>query len=252
MALKLITIDDEKYIRDFLINEIQENFKETIEISGQASSVKEGIAIIKKITPDIVLLDIELQDGSSFEILEALNNLDFQLIFITGFDDRAIKAIKMGALDYLLKPIDEDELKNAIEKAIDNINNTRKSLSPVMADVASQFYQNDKKEHIILKTSDTIHLVKLERLMYCKSEGNYTTFYLNGQSSVLISKPLKYAVELLPELNFVRCQQSYVINTNYVTKFLKSGSLILQDKIEIPVSGRNKDAILALIISKMN
>ena len=251
MALKLLTIDDETYIRDYLIEKIQENFKGVIEIAGQAGSVREGIALIKNTNPDIVLLDIELEDGSSFEILEALETLNFQLIFITGFDNKAIKAIKMGALDYLLKPIDEDELKIALEKAIDNVENLHQSLSPVMTGVASQFYKGEKKEHIVLRTSDTIHLVKLDRLMYCKSEGNYTTFYLDGQSSILISKPLKYAVELLPDLNFVRCQQSYIVNTKYITKFLKSGSLILQDTIEIPVSGRNKDAILKLIMSKM-
>ncbi|OUS18067.1 hypothetical protein A9Q93_04010 [Nonlabens dokdonensis] len=252
MAYTLITIDDEKYIRDFLIEQIRAEFNEEIKVVGEATSIKEGLALIKSTQPDIVLLDIELEDGFSFELLDQLDDINFELIFITGFDDKAIKAIKLGALDYLLKPIDEEELEEALNKALTNIKSKAKSDSTMMAGVASNFYKTEQKEHIVLKTSDTIHLVKLDKLMYCKSEGNYTTFYLNGQSSVLISKPLKYAVELLPELNFVRCQQSYIINTNYVTKFLKSGTIILQDKIEIPVSGRNKDAILKLVMSKMN
>ncbi len=252
MAFKLVTIDDEKYIRDFLKEQIQAEFNEEIKVVGEATSIKEGLSLIKSTQPDIVLLDIELEDGFSFELLDQLDDINFELIFVTGFDDKAIKAIKLGALDYLLKPIDEDELEQALNKAIDNIKSKNKSDATMMAGVASNFYKTEQKEHIVLKTSDTIHLVKLDKLMYCKSEGNYTTFYLNGQSSVLISKPLKYAVELLPESNFVRCQQSYIINTKYVTKFLKSGTIILQDKIEIPVSGRNKDAILKLVMSKMN
>jgi two-component system LytT family response regulator len=252
MAYTLVTIDDEKYIRDFLKEHIQAEFKEEIKVVGEAVSIKEGLSLITSMQPDIVLLDIELKDGFSFELLDQLKEINFELIFVTGFDDKAIKAIKLGALDYLLKPIDEEELEQALNKALNNIKSKIKSDPTMMAGVASTFYKTEQKEHIVLKTFDTIHLVKLDKLMYCKSEGNYTTFYLNGQSSVLISKPLKYAVELLPELNFVRCQQSYIINTNYVTKFLKSGTIILQDKIEIPVSGRNKEAILKLVMSKMN
>lgn len=251
MALRLITIDDEKYIRDFLISEIQKNFTGVIEIVGQAASVKDGVKLIEQLNPDVVLLDIELNDGNGFELLEQLQDFNFELIFITGFDDRAIQAIKLGALDYLLKPIDEEELIEALNKAVLAINENLALVSNAMTNVAFQFYNNNKKEHIVLKTSDSVHLVKLDRLIYCKSEGNYTTFYVENQSSILISRPLKYAEELLPELNFVRCQQSYIINTNYVTKFLKSGMIVLQDKIEIPVSGRNKDAILKLVMSKM-
>ncbi|WP_405369346.1 LytR/AlgR family response regulator transcription factor [Nonlabens sp. Asnod2-A12] len=251
MSLKLITIDDEKYVRDFLIEEVNKNFQNVIDVCGQAASIKDGLELIKRIKPDIVLLDIELEDGVSFDILKRLEKIDFEIIFVTGFDNKAIQAIKLGALDYLLKPIDEEELEKALNKAVSNRQAPIKNSSDIMTDVASQFYKSEKKEHIVLKTSDTVHLVKLNRLMYCKSEGNYTTFYLDGQSSILISRPLKYAVELLPELNFVRCQQSYIINTKYVTRFLKSGTIILQDKIEIPVSGRNKESILKLVMSKM-
>ena len=252
MALKLITIDDEKYVRDFLIEEVNKNFKNIIDVSGQAASIKDGLELIKIVKPDIVLLDIELEDGVSFDILKRLEKIDFEIIFVTGFDNKAIQAIKLGALDYLLKPIDEEELEEALNKAISNRKEKKRNSTQESTEVAAQFYNTEKKEHIVLKTSDTVHLVKLDRLMYCKSEGNYTTFYLDGQSSILISRPLKYAVELLPELNFVRCQQSYIINTKYVTKFLKSGTIILQDKIEIPVSGRNKESILKLVMSKMN
>ena len=251
MALKLITIDDEKYVRDFLIEEVNENFQNVIDVCGQAASIKDGLELINRIKPDIVLLDIELEDGVSFDILNRLEKIDFEIIFVTGFDNKAIQAIKLGALDYLLKPIDEEELEEALNKAISNRKEKKRYSTQESTEVAAQFYNTEKKEHIVLKTSDTVHLVKLDRLMYCKSEGNYTTFYLDGQSSILISRPLKYAAELLPELNFVRCQQSYIINTKYVTKFLKSGTIILQDKIEIPVSGRNKESILKLVMSKM-
>ncbi|MEP3969628.1 MAG: response regulator, partial [Nonlabens sp.] len=162
MALKLITIDDEKYVRDFLIEEINKNFQNIIDVRGQAASIKDGLALINRIKPDIVLLDIELEDGVSFDILKRLEKIDFEIIFITGFDNKAIQAIKLGALDYLLKPIDEEELEEALNKAISNRKEKKRNSTQESTEVASQFYNTEKKEHIVLKTSDTVHLVKLD------------------------------------------------------------------------------------------
>lgn len=144
MLLKLITIDDEKYVRDFLIESIKVHFKDEIIISGVAGSVKDSLSLIHKVKPDIVLLDIELEDGTSFEILEQLEELSFELIFITGFDDKAIKAIKFGALDYLLKPVDVEELQLAIQKAILNITSNIGKTLLQMTRVANDFYKNDQ------------------------------------------------------------------------------------------------------------
>lgn len=111
--------------------------------------------------------------------------------------------------------------------------------------------KNDKREHIILKTLDAIHLVKLSTILYCKSEGNYTTFYLEDERSILISKPLKFAVDLLSTEHFIRCHQSYIINTAFVRKIIKSGSVVLSNHSEIPVSGANKNKVFEQILSKM-
>jgi two-component system LytT family response regulator len=251
MALKIITIDDEKYIRDFIIEYVGQNFHEELVIVGEAASVKNGLKLIKESKPDIVLLDIELEDGMSFDILEILDSVDFEIIFITGFDDKAINAIKFGALDYILKPIDEDELGAGLKRAILSRKKLTTGLTSQMTDVANAYYKSDIREHVVLKTFDTIHIVKLETIMYCKSEGNYTTFFVNDKSSILISKPLKYSMELLPKDNFVRCQQSYIVNVQYIASLLKSGSIILNDNTELPISGGRKEEIIKEIFDKM-
>ncbi|MEO9503403.1 MAG: LytTR family DNA-binding domain-containing protein [Nonlabens ulvanivorans] len=252
MSLSIITIDDEKYIRDLLIDSLHNNFKHKITVEGEASSIKDGLALIKNVNPDIVLLDIELEDGNSFELLNQLETIDFELIFITGFDDKAIKAIKMGALDYLLKPIIESEFINAIEKAISAKSNKGQVAFLNQSNIAGDYYLKDIKENIVLKTIEAIHIVKIADIMYCKSDGNYTTFFLVNNKSILISKPIKYAVQLLPESNFVRCQRSYLVNANFVTQFIRSGSLILINGEELPVSGQNKDVVFERILQKMN
>lgn len=252
MNLKVLIIDDEQYIRELLKISINKYFKNELLICGESGTVKDGLRQIKECKPDIVLLDIELEDGVSFEILEALETIDFEIIFITGFDDKAIKAIKLGALDYLLKPIDEDELQQAISKAVSQRKVTRAIIPAKMMNVTTDYYIREKKEHIVLKTQDSIHLIKLDNLIYCRSDGNYTTFYIKEAPSILISKPLKYALELLPEDRFVRCQQSYIVNVGFINRLIKSGSIILHDLTEIPISGTRKEQVMNEIFKKMN
>jgi len=236
-----VIIDDEIRFRNSIRKKLEVNFSREITILGEAESVKDGIALIEKTNPDILFLDIELTDGYSFEILNQLNKHDFQIIFITGFNHLAIQAIKLGALDYILKPIDDDEFCEAVEKAIETDKNTA---IEQLIKVSSDFFNGSKIKRIVLKTADTHHIINEDDLMYCKSEGNYTTFYTKDGEHILISKTLKKTEELLSEPIFIKCHQSYLVNKFYISKMLSDGYLILNDDTKIPVSSRRKDHVL--------
>lgn len=238
MKIKTLIIDDEASVRTDLKEMLQEYFSETVLVVGEASNVDEGIAQIKALSPDLILLDVHLGNGTGFDILAAIAHKNFNIIFITGFDDNAIKAIKVGALDYILKPVDEDEFVEAIEKAI-ALKSQENPLDKLI-EVSQDFFEGVKDKRIILKTSDAVYAIYEKNILYCRSDGNYTTFYIQDFEKIMISKPLKKIEELLsPEL-FIRCHHSYIVNKKHVLKYDKSGVLIVQADIKVPVSNRRK------------
>lgn len=247
MKIKTLIIDDEATIRTDLKEKLQQHFSTTIEIVGEASSVADGIAQVLTLKPNLILLDIHLGDGTGFDILTAIDNKSFNVIFITGFDNNAIKAIKVGALDYILKPVDEDEFTEAIEKAV-ALKSEENHLDKLI-EVSQDFFEGVKEKRVILKTSDAVYAIYEKDILYCRSEGNYTTFYTQQLEKIMISKPLKKVEELLsPEL-FIRCHQSYIVNKKHVLKYDKNGVLIVHLDIKIPVSSRRKDYTLEKIFT---
>lgn len=247
MKIKTLIIDDEISIRTDLEEMLQEHFSETILVVGEASNVTEGIAQIKDCKPDLVLLDIDLGNGTGFDILSAIDHKNFNVIFITGFNDNAIKAIKVGALDYILKPVDEDEFIEAIDKAI-ALKSEENNLDKLI-EVSQDFFEGVKEKRVILKTSDAVYAVYEKNILYCRSDGNYTTFYVQDSEKIMISKPLKKVEELLsPEL-FIRCHHSYIVNKKHAVKYDKSGVLIVHPDIKVPVSNRRKLYTLEKIFS---
>ncbi len=240
--IKAIIIDDEIRLRKDIRQKLETRFQDSITIIGEAESVKNAVAIIEELQPDLLFLDIELTDGYSFEILEQLTSHNFQIIFITGFNDLAIKAIKVGALDYILKPIDDDEFDEAVEKAIETAKKGHQLEDLIK--VSTEFFKGSQTKRIVLKTTEAHHIINEDDLMYCKSEGNYTTFYTTSGEEILISKPLKYVEDLLTKTSFIKCHQSYLVNKFYIEKYLKEGFLVLKGAIQIPVSSRRKDYVL--------
>lgn len=238
--IKAVIIDDKKTIRDSIRKKLNTFFLKDINIIGEEESVKGAVKLIKTLKPDLLFLDIELTDGYSFEILEQINAFDFKIIFITGFNHLAIKAIKLGALDYILKPIDDDEFCEAVERAIATKKN--ESLEELVK-VSSEFFNGAKIKRLVLKTADAFTIINEDDLMYCKSEGNYTTFYTK-EKQILISKSLKKAEELLTETKFIKCHQSYLVNKFYIANFLLEGIIILNDDTKIPVSSRRINYVL--------
>ncbi len=245
--IKALIVDDEVLVRNDIRTKINSFFKSDIVVLAEAESVKSSVNFIKKYEPDLLFLDIELKDGNSFEILEKLNTTNFQIIFITGFNEHAIKAIKIGALDYILKPIDDDEFKQAVTRAIAAIH--KNSGIEKFINVSSDYFKGIKNKRIVLKTSEAHHIVYEDDIMYCNSDGNYTTFYMSDAKKVLISKSIKKVEELVSEAIFIKCHQSYLVNLNYIEKYIREGYLILKNNSKIPISSRRKDFVLKRINS---
>lgn len=239
--IKAVVIDDESYIRDDIRKRIISKFANKIDIVEEASSVATGKKTMQKAKPQLVFLDIDLGDGTAFDILNQLNEKDFQLIFITGFDTHAIKAIKLGALDYILKPVDDQEFNEAVEKAIMAIEEGKDMDKAI--NISNHFYSEGKHDKIVLRTLEAIHIVNFEDIVYCHSEGNYTTFHLLNEK-IMISKPMKKVEELLNKDLFLKCHQSYLVNTSYVSKYTSEGYLVMKNKAEVPVATRRKETVL--------
>lgn len=237
---RVVVIDDEQHIRDMIV----EMFKEfdNMVVVGSCASVEEGKVLINSCNPDIVCLDIKLSDGTGFNLLEQIEAIDFKLIFITSYSEHAIKAIKYGAFDYILKPIDEDELGDTIKRiCADDLSNEMidKRLS-----IAKK--SDDDRDQITLRFANSIRIVDYSDIIYCKSESGYTFFYLKNGEELLCSRGLKYFADLLDDKQFIRVHKSFLVNRSYVQEYHNDGVLILKNKIEIPVATRRKDLVLSI------
>jgi len=194
--LRTIIIDDEYSVRNTLKKLIKSNCS-NVRIVAEADGVKSGRKAIKKHHPDLILLDIKMDDGTGFDLLKQLEPVDFKIIFVTAYDQYAIKAIKFSALDYLLKPIDPDELSIAVNKAEKLV---IEELNQQLATLEDNMQTKDRsKKKIILRTFDNIHLVKLSDIIYCESNDNYTNFNLLNNRKILVSTTLKEYDDMLSE-----------------------------------------------------
>ena len=248
--LSILIIDDEKKIREMLADIINLNTTNT-KVVGFAEDVSSGVAAIEKYKPDLIFLDIKLPDGTGFDILSKVNTdiYKFQVIFITAFEEYAVKAFKFSALDYILKPVDPEELIAAIEKCKTQNNYEFKEKFETF-DLNSA-KQNNNNRKLVLKTQETIHIVEICDIIRCESDGCYTTFYTVDNRKIMISKTIKEYDELLTELVFFRVHQSHIINMSYIECFEKKdgGFVIMKDKSSIPVSSRKRDVFLKMINS---
>jgi len=243
--LRTIVIDDEQNVRKTLEKLIARNCP-NVKLVAEADGVNSGIESIKKYHPDLILLDIKMDDGTGFDLLKQLEPVDFKVIFITAYDQFAIKAIKFSALDYLLKPVDPEDLTLAIGKAeklvMFELNQQLNTLKENM------LTQEKSKKKIILKTFDNIHLVKLIDIVYCESNDNYTNFHLLNNKKILVSNTLKDYDEMLSEYGFFRTHKSYLINLMHIDRFEKAegGAIVLNNEIKVPVATRKKDKLMEL------
>jgi len=208
-------------------------------VSAACGTVKEARQLVASIQPDLLLLDIHLPDGTGFDVLND-SAKECITIFLTAYDKHAIRAIKCGALDYLLKPIDESEFSLALSKAA--------QLFPVKAEqinIASRHHKNQTRNRLVLRSHDFLQVVEIDQIVYCQSDAGYTTFYLNDKQQVLVSKTLKEFEDILTGPLFLRPHQSYLINTNYIDGYDREGYIHLKNHTQrIPVAVRRKEAVM--------
>lgn len=242
--IKVIVVDDELFARQSIIAILNSKFS-NISIVGEAESVIDAVKIIQEKKPDLVFLDIDLTDGSGFDVVNFLKPVSFQLIFVTAHQEYAIKAIKFSALDYILKPVSSFELEAAVNRLLEEKESVNQQLKLDAFDENMQD-GSTKKKKIVLKTSDSIHLINVCDVMRCEADNNYTTFYISTGERIIVSKGLKEYDELLTEHGFFRVHQSHLINISCISRFDKrdGGSIVLCDEAKIPVSQRKKQKLL--------
>ena len=251
--IKAVIIDDDAILREGM-RMMLKHYAPEIAIIGEAESVKTGTEIIENLSPDVVFLDIQMNDGSGFDILEKLNQklgkISSHIVFITAHEKYAIKAFRFSALDFLLKPVDPDELKNVISK-IKNVLHQNENFEHIKLFLENINKKNEGFKKIALSTSEGIHLFEIKDIIRCESEDNYTRFFIKNHKPVMISKTLKEYEELLTEHGFERIHQSHLININELKSYIKKdgGFVVMSDNSQLPVSQRKKERLQELISS---
>jgi two-component system LytT family response regulator len=242
--LTAVIIDDEENSRETLRLKLQKHCPE-VNVLQSCASAEEGIEAIQKHNPELVFLDIEMPRMSGFDMLEDIDNINFDVIFTTAYNQFAIRAIKFSALDYLLKPINKEDLQKAVDRAKQkkNTNNSAEQIKTLNENFRSE---KNELEKIALPTMHGLIFIELKNIVRLESEINYTRFYLTNKESILVSKTLGDFEELFSENNFFRPHKSHIINLKYVKRYLKGegGQIILEDNTTIDVSRRKKEEFL--------
>ena len=237
-----IIIDDEKHCRDVLALLLQK-YCPGIQLITACSDAQSGIDAIEMHHPDIVLLDIEMPGMSGFDMLVACSFKNFEVIFITAYNEYAIKAIRHNAIDYLLKPVDKDELVSAIARA--EKEREGRNFSPIQ-NLLEYLDGQKKTDRIALPTLEGLQILQSEEIYYCESDGGYTRFFLKNGKVSLISKTLKEVGDVLEPKGFCRIHHGYLINLRYVQKYIRGdgGEVIMANGKNIPVSRNKKQEFL--------
>ncbi len=218
-------------------------------VLGEAEGVRSGIELINQTKPDVVFLDIQMQDGSGFKLLEIIEKIDFRVIFTTAFDQFAIRAIKFNALDYLLKPIIPQELINAVNRA-EALKEREKHLEgQSIEELLDTFKKNAESQKIVLTTTEKKHFIEVDNILRCESDSYYTRYFFTDGKSIIISKTLKETEKTLSEFDFFRPHKSHLINKKYIRGYLKQegGFIVMTDETRIPVARRKKEMVMEIL-----
>ncbi len=239
--MKAIIIDDLSDARLAIKSDV-EAYCPTISIVGEAEGVVSGAKLIREVNPDLVFLDIQMPDGTGFDLLEITGTDRFKVIFTTASDEYAIKAFKFSAVDYLMKPIDPDELISAVDKSI---NNSHKGSIEILQNTM----RDGSAKRIALNTQEKTLIKEISEIVRCESSVNYTMFYFSDGTRLLVTQTLKNYDDLLSPYDFLRVHQSHLINSKFVKEYNKSdgGYLVLKDNSTVPVSTRRKNVVMEMI-----
>jgi two-component system LytT family response regulator len=243
--LRAIIIDDEPHMRQ-TIRKMLGMYCPNVGIVAEAGGVATGVDAIREHQPNLIFLDIKMDDGTGFDLLDQLRPIDFKVIFITAWDQYAIRAFRFSALDYLLKPLDPDDLVNAVAKAgqseQENFNIQLENLNEHLNT------QDQSQRKIIIRTLESIFLVPVKDIVFCESASNYTSVHLAGGRKIMVSSTIKEYEDMLDEYGFFRVHKSYLINMKHISGFEKAegGYVVLENETKIPVASRKKDLLLEM------
>jgi two-component system LytT family response regulator len=244
--IRTIVIEDEEHSRNMLLRLLREHCRQ-VNVVAEADSVRSGLTAIIEERPQLVFLDIELQSETAFEILERIPEINFELIFTTAFDHYALKAIKFCAIDYLLKPIDLNELLIAVAKAEKRLSHEylNRNLEALLHNIKTD---SQNGHRIALPTLEGLLFIKVSDIIYCESSGPYTKFILKRPEQILTSRHLKEYEDLLSGYNFFRIHKSYLINLHEIQKYVRGegGQLIMSNGASLSVSKLRKDDFLQI------
>lgn len=245
--IRTIIIEDEPVSREMLAMMLKRHDQE-IELVDSCASPADGITSIAKHKPDLVFLDIQMPKMTGFDMLKKIQPINFEVIFTTAFDQYAINAIRVSALDYLLKPVDDEELSAAIEKYKERV--SRKEPSVQYEHLFNNLLnKNPLDKTIALSASDGISFIKMSDILRVEANGRYSKFYLLNKETILVSKTLGDYEEILSANQFFRIHDSAIINLNHVKKYIRGdgGTVVLSDNTELDVARRRKEEFVKLI-----
>ena len=244
--LRTIIIDDEAHMRETL-RTLLSRYCPQVQVVGEAFGVVSGLATITELHPQLVLLDIKMDDGTGFDLLKQLETIDFKVIFITAFEKYAIQAFKFAAVDFLLKPVNPEELADAVRLA----ENLTKNQVNTQLQVLEENLKTDiqQKRKIILKTQENLYLIDLCSITYCESDGCYTRVHTTENEHILVSRTLREFDDMFSESGFYRIHKSYLVNMVQARRFEKQegGYIVLKNGSKIPVASRKREELLELL-----
>jgi two-component system LytT family response regulator len=247
--IRTIIVEDEPYSREHLEILIND-FCSKVELVGQAGDVSSGFDLIKKMKPDLVLLDIEMPDGTGFELLQKFPEINFEIIFTTAFAEYAVQAFRYSAIHYLLKPIDPEELVLAIDKAEEELR--RKNIDErINAFFHNMQNQSGNTQKLVLASGSNIFVVSTSEIIMCKADKNYTHFFIEDGRDIIVAHTIKEYEKLLSNDGFLRVHRQYLVNIDHVKSLNKAngGEIYLSGNMKVPVTMRKKD-LMKLLMGK--
>ncbi|OJJ14369.1 hypothetical protein BKI52_43610 [marine bacterium AO1-C] len=241
--MKTLIIDDNEHAQESL-EELLQAYCPQLTLTGKAANIQEGKALIEQASPELVFLDVEMPTGTGFDLLHQLSTIDFKVIFTTAHEKYALKAIKFSALDYLLKPIDAQELVEAVEKAQQGT--SENALEFKMETLFQNLANGQTDQKILLRDKYGFQVTPVKDIIRLEADRNYTYFYIKDQKPILVSKSLKDYEKLLPAEQFFRCHKSHLVNLNYLLRYDRKDDdlLIFQDGSKVPISRRKLEILL--------
>jgi two-component system LytT family response regulator len=245
MKITAILIDDERKALAILKNKL-ERLCANVQVIGETQSPEEGIELIEKLNPQLIFLDIAMPEMSGFDLLATFENPTFEIIFATAFDNYAIEAIKHCAIGYLVKPVDNLDLVEAVGKAIQNIED-KSALEKNKLLIENLDVKTFQKKKIVIPSQEGLEFVKISDIICCEGTSGYSTIHFANRKSILSSHSVGYFCKLLESQEFFKIHKSYLINLSHIEKYLNEGYVVLTNNLKYPVSRNRRQEFLNLI-----